>query len=68
MRQCVDNRWRETLFVLHEIQSAVDLKMGLFFSLSNWEEISGGLRDSPRRRKRQHQLIEDAIKGYNRFC
>ena len=68
MRQCVDSQWRETLFILHEIQSAVDLRMGLSFSLANWEEIRTGLREPPRLRKRQHQALEDEIDGYDGLC
>jgi hypothetical protein len=64
----VDSRWRETLFILHEIQSAVDLKMGLSFSLANWKMIWDGLREPPRLRKRQHRALEDAIEGYDNLC
>jgi hypothetical protein len=64
----VDSRWRETLFILHEIQSAVDLRIGLTFSLANWKMIRDGLREPPRLRKRQHQALEDTIEGYNSLC
>jgi hypothetical protein len=60
----VDSQWREAKFVLSEIQSAVNLKMGLAFMLANWEDIKDGLREPPRLRLRQHQALEKAIKGY----
>jgi len=56
------------LFILHEMQSAVDLRMGLSFSLVNWEEIRDGLREPPRLRKRQHKALEDTIEGYDQLC
>ncbi len=64
----MDSRWRETLYILHEIQSAVDLKMGLSYSIANWGEIQKGLCDPPRRRKLQHQLLEETIDGYDGLC
>jgi hypothetical protein len=66
-RQCVDSRWRETLFILHEIQSGVDLKMGLSFSLANWDFIRQGLREPPRTRMRQHQALNVSIEGFSKF-
>ena len=64
----MDSRWKETLYILHEIQSAVDLKMGLSFSLANWNEIQEGLRESPRKRMHQHQYLEDIIDAYDKLC
>jgi len=63
----VDSRWRETLFILHEIQSAVDLKMGLSFSLANWKDIREGLREPPRKRMYQHKYLDDVIEAYDNF-
>ena len=68
LRQCVDSRWTETLYMLHEIQSAVDLKIGLAVSLANWNVIKKGLRETPRKRKLQHQALEEIIDNYDRLC
>ena len=57
----MDSRWKETLYVLHEIQSAVNLKMGLAFSLVNWQEIQKGLREPPGKRTHQHRHLDDTI-------
>jgi hypothetical protein len=50
------------------MQSAIDLRMGLSFSLYNWNKIRDGLREPPRLRKRQHQALEDAIEEYDSLC
>ena len=56
----VDNRWRESVFLLREIQRAIDPCPGLSTCIDRWRGIENGLR--ARRRMRWMQLEElDAL-------
>lgn len=53
------------MYMLHEIQFAVNASPGLTRSIANWHEISAGLKEPPRKRKRQHEILQANLAGYN---
>lgn len=46
------SRWRETLFLFHELVAALLPTLGLAKTLERWPEIVSVLADPPRRRRR----------------
>jgi hypothetical protein len=56
------------MYILHDIQSAVDLKAGLRYTITHWPSIAAALKESPRRRPRQQTTLELNIAAYDKLC
>jgi len=56
------------MYILHDLQSAVDLKVGLRYTITHWQSIAAVLRESPRRRPRQHATLKQNIAAYDKLC
>lgn len=54
----VDNRWRESAYLLREIQRAVDPSPGLASSVCQWRKIEKRLRASHRWRWTQMEELD----------
>jgi hypothetical protein len=47
------SRWRETRFLYRELITAISPRCGLAAALDRWSDITRGLAETPRKRKRQ---------------
>lgn len=56
------SRWREFLFVFHQLLQAIHPSFPLRQLIENWTQIAAQLADSPRERKTQAQNFK-AIKA-----
>jgi hypothetical protein len=50
------SHWREFEFMLHQLQQAVEPKIGLEQSINYWGDICSGLSEAVRKRRPQGEL------------
>lgn len=57
------------MYILHEMRSAVDVKMGLRYTMAHWQRIAAGLQELkfPRRRSRQQTILEQKTEAYDKL-
>jgi hypothetical protein len=49
----ISSNWREFEFMFHQVQYAINPRISLNQTMSNWQEIREGLAENNRKRKPQ---------------